>query len=72
MLEEITYYPIFNIPFIVYLGIFTIFLFLINAIIALLRRKGKIKVSIYWHYRFAYLSIIFGLIHGILALLAYF
>lgn len=72
MLEEITYYPILNIPLIVYLGIFTIFLFLITAIIAVLRRKGKIKISIDWHYRFAYISIILGLIHGILAVLAYF
>ena len=72
MLENITYYPIFNIPFIVYFGIITIILFLITAIIAFLKRKGKLKISIKWHYYLAYISITLGLIHGILALLAYF
>jgi uncharacterized membrane protein len=72
MLEQITYYPILDIPFIVYLGVFTIFLFLITAIIAALKRRGKIKISINWHYRFAYISLILGFIHGILALLTYF
>jgi len=71
MLENITYYPIFNIPVIIYLGIVTILLFSITAIIALLKRKGKTKISIEWHYRLAYLSIILGFIHGFLALLAY-
>ena len=72
MLENITYYPIFDIPFIVYLGIITILLFFLTALIAFLRRKGKIKISIKWHYYLAYISITLGLIHGILALLAYF
>jgi hypothetical protein len=71
MLEYITYYPIFNIPFIVYLGIIVIIMFLITAIIAVLKRKGKIKIKIKWHYRFAYISLILGLIHGILALFVY-
>ena len=73
MLENITYFPIFNLPFIVYLGIITIFLFIITGAIALLKRKGKIKnISIKWHYSLAYISILLGIFHGILALLAYF
>ncbi len=72
MLENITYFPIFNIPFIVYLGIITIFVFFTTALIAFLKRKGKIKISINWHYYLAYISLTLGLIHGILALLAYF
>jgi hypothetical protein len=72
MLENITYYPIFNIPFIVYIGILTIILLLITASTALLKRKQKIKLSIKWHYRLAYFSILLGLIHSILAILAYF
>jgi hypothetical protein len=71
MLENITYFPIFDIPFIVYLGSITILLFLITALIAILRRRGKIKISIKWHYCLAYISISIGLVHGILALLAY-
>ena len=72
MFQEITYYLIFGIPFIVYLGIFTIIMFIITALLAFLKRKGKIKISINWHYKLAYISIILALIHGLLGLLAYF
>lgn len=71
MLEYITYYQIFNIPFIVYLGIITILLFLLTAFIAYFKRRGKIKISIKWHYYLAYISITLGIFHGILVLLAY-
>jgi dolichyl-phosphate-mannose--protein O-mannosyl transferase len=72
MLEEISYYLILGIPFIVYLGIITIAFLLITAIIALLKRRGKIKISIKWHFRMAYLSIFFASIHGFLGIIAYF
>ena len=72
MFNDITYYLIFGLPFIVYLGIITILVFLITALIALLKRKGKIKISINWHYRLAYISIVLGITHGILGILAYF
>ena len=72
MFENFTYYPIFNIPLIVYLGVITIFIFIVTALIAYLKRKGKFKkLSIKWHYYLAYVSIILGLLHGILALIAY-
>lgn len=72
MFQEITYFLIFGIPFIVYLGIVTIIMFIITALLALLKKKGKIKISIKWHYRLAYISIILALIHGILGISAYF
>ena len=72
MLQDITYYLIFGIPFIVYLGIITIVMFVLTALFALLKRKGKMKISIQWHFRLAYLSIILGIIHGILGITAYF
>lgn len=72
MFQEITYYLINGIPFIVYLGIITIIMFIITASFALLKRKGKIKMSINWHYRLAYISIVLGLIHGFLGISAYF
>jgi len=71
MLENFTYYPIYNIPLIIYIGIFTLIIFFITAIIAYLKRRGKIKISIKWHYYLAYVSLILGLFHGIIALLAY-
>ena len=71
MFQEITYYLIFGIPFIVYLGIITIIMFLITAFLAIFRRKGIIKTSVQWYFRFAYLSIILALIHGFLGISAY-
>lgn len=71
MLQDITYYMFFGIPFIVFLGIITIVLFVITALIALLKRKGMIKYSIKWHYRTAYLSILLGIIHSILGISIY-
>jgi len=72
MLQEITYYLILDIPFIVYLGIITILMFIFTASFALLKRKGYIKFSIKWHYRLAYISIILAIIHGFLGIAAYF
>ena len=71
MFQEITYYMFFGIPFIVYLGIITILMFIATATLALLKRKGKIKYSIKWHYRLAYLSIFLGVIHSILGISIY-
>lgn len=72
MFQEITYHLIYGIPFIVYLGILTILFFIITALLALFKRKGKIKISIKWHYRLAYISILLGVIHGLLGIMAYF
>jgi len=71
MFQEITYYMVFGIPFIVYLGSITILMFILTAILALLKRKGKLKYSLQWHYRLAYLSILLGIIHSILGISAY-
>ena len=72
MLQEITYYLVFGIPFIVYLGIITILMFMLTALLAVLKRRGNMKFSIQWHYRMAYLSILLGIIHGIFGITAYF
>jgi hypothetical protein len=72
MLQEITYYLVFGIPFIVYLGIITILMFMLTALLAVLKQKGKMKFSIQWHHRMAYLSILLGVTHGILGITAYF
>jgi cytochrome b561 len=72
MLQELTYYLIFGIPFIVYLGIITLVFFVVTALIASLKRRKKIKIDIKWHFRLAYVSITLAIIHGILGILAYF
>jgi len=71
MLQEFSYYLIFGLPFILYLGIVVILMLFFTALIAILRRKGKTKLSVKWHYRLAYITIILGLIHGILGIFAY-
>jgi len=71
MFQEITYYLIGGIPFIVYLGILTFILFFITGMIAILRRKGKTKISVQWHFRLAYFSIVLGFLHFILGISSY-
>ena len=71
MFQEITYYLIGGIPFIVYLGILTFVLFFITGMIAMLRRKGKTKIAVQWHFRLAYLSLTLGGIHLILGVFSY-
>jgi len=71
MLRELSYYPIFGIPTIVYIGITTLILFMTTALLAVMIRRRIIKTTLPWHYRFAYLSITIGIIHGTLGLLAY-
>ena len=71
MLTELSYYLIFGLPLILYLGIIVILMLLFTALIAILRRKGKTKISVKWHYRLAYITIILGLFHGVLGILAY-
>jgi hypothetical protein len=68
---DITYYRIFGIPFIVYLGIITLFIFILTAGLAILKRKGKITYPIKWHFWLGYIAIILGIIHGILGILTY-
>ena len=71
MLQDISYYLIFGLPFILYLGVVVILFLFFTSLIAFLRRKSKTKISIQWHYRLAYITILLGSIHGLLGLLAY-
>jgi hypothetical protein len=72
MLQEFSYYLIFGLPFILYLGIIVIIMLFFTGFIAFLRRRGMTKISVQWHYKLAYITITLGLIHGLLGLLAYF
>ncbi len=71
MLQDLSYYLLFGLPFILYLGVVVILLLFFTALIAFLRKKGKTKISVQWHYRLAYITIVLGSIHGLLSLLAY-
>jgi hypothetical protein len=67
MLSEIAYFSILGKPLILYMGITTLFLFIITASIGLMIFKGK-KIPFKFHPTMAGISITVGLIHGILGL----
>lgn len=71
MLQEISYYLIAGIPFVVYLGVLSFLLFLITGMIVFLRKKGKTKIPVQWHFWFAYLALLVGGIHFLLGILSY-
>lgn len=71
MFEEITYMLVFGLPLIVYSGIFALILFFSAAALVHLKRKGKVKIAVQWHFRLAYLALFIGLFHAVFALLAY-
>jgi hypothetical protein len=71
MFQEITFYLIGGIPFIVYLGVVTFLMFFLTATIAFLKRRGKIKLAVHWHFRLAYISLVLGAFHLILGVSAY-
>ncbi len=72
MLEEISYFLILEIPIIIWLGIVTLFSLLFTASISILNKKNINKIPLKWHSRMAIVSIILAIIHGMLAVLAYF
>ena len=71
MLQEISYYPIFGRPVIMYLGIATLTLLLSTAVAGLLIFRGK-KIPFAWHPRLAACTIAVALVHASLGILAYF
>jgi hypothetical protein len=72
MLDNISYFLIFGIPFIVYLGIITFFMIILTAVLAILKRRGKMSLSIKWHFRLAYVSLFLAILHSFLGVLIYF
>ena len=70
-IQNIVYYDILGIPFIVHLGIFTLFLFIVNAGLPVITKRTNYNIPVKWHIRLAYVSIILGVIHGIFGFLMY-
>jgi hypothetical protein len=68
MLTKITYYQIFGISFITYLGILALLLFAATALVAIRNKKGS-RLFFKWHHRLAVISIIVALTHGALGLM---
>ncbi len=72
MFNDISYYPIFGKPLIMYLGIITLVCFLITATIGFVIHKGIRNLPFSWHINMARISIGMALLHGTLGVLAYF
>ncbi len=72
MLEQITYYQIFGKPLNFYLGLLALVGFTFAALISFLNKKGIRKIPFKWHSKVAAVSLVLGIIHGILAILVYF
>lgn len=71
MLQEITYFMIFDKPLIVYLGSLALLVLLVAAALPVLNKKGIRTIPVRWHQACAGSGILLALAHGVLALLAY-
>jgi hypothetical protein len=72
MFQDITYFPVFGKPLIMYLGILTLLAFLLTASIAVMNLKGIRIIPFRWHPRCAACAVFLALVHGLLGMLAYF
>jgi hypothetical protein len=72
MLQEISYYQIFGFPLILYGGTLTLICMLATASMAFMTVKGIKKFPLSWHINLAIASLVLGLVHGLLGLLAHF
>lgn len=70
MLSSIAYFPVFGKPLILYIGITTLSLFIITALIGLMIFRG-IRIPFRVHPQMAAIALTFGIIHGTLALSIY-
>jgi hypothetical protein len=70
-LTEISYYSILGFPLIAWLGVITLTLFIITALIPVLKKKGIRFIGFEWHSRIALLALLLALIHGFFGLMAY-
>ena len=68
---QIAFYPIFGLPLLLWLGAITLISFLFTASIAVMNKRGVHKIPFRLHPRMAAASIALGVIHGVLAMLAY-
>ena len=70
MFDSISYFQILGFPFILYLGIFAIGLFVLTALFMVIPKK-KSSSLFKWHRLVAIGALIIGIIHGFLGLSLY-
>lgn len=72
MLAKIAYFLILGKPVVFYLGILTILSLLFTAAIGFLNKRGNHMIPLKWHFRMAGITVALSLLHGVLAISAYF
>jgi hypothetical protein len=72
MFNDITFYPIFGKPFIIYFGLIVLISFITTALIGISIREGLSHIRFKWHPTMAGISITLAIIHGTLGILAFF
>lgn len=71
-IAAIAYTPVLGLPLVVVLGIVLFISLCITASIAILKKRGALKkVPFTMHYRFAGLSLLLAILHGILGISVY-
>jgi len=71
MIKEIAFLPILGLPLVVWGGIKTFILVLATAMIPMLNQKKITKIPMKYHVWLARIAIVVGLLHGLLAALAF-
>jgi len=71
MFNQITFYPLFGFPLILYGGLVTLASMLVTASIMVLNDRGMAKIPFEWHHRMAIITIALALIHGSMGILSY-
>jgi hypothetical protein len=70
MFSAIAGFPILGLPLVLYLGIIALLCLLFTATISTLNKRRIRFLSMKWHIRMAYTTIVFALAHGSLILLS--
>lgn len=70
-ISDLALMPVLGLPLVAVLGILLFLCICTTASIAALRKRQKIQIPFTWHYRFAGLSILLSVVHGILGLSIY-
>jgi len=72
MINQIAYTMLFGKPLILWGGLVTLICLLFTALISVLNNRGNHKIPFKWHPIMARVTIVLGIIHGVMGILAYF
>jgi len=71
MIAQIAFSPLLGIPMIAWGGMITLLCFIFTAYIGKMNTKGNMTIPPKWHFRMAYISLVLGLFHGLIGMLAF-